>query len=725
MRKFILPALLWICFWVVLASRHVPPTVPTRAEVVWPPSEVFRDCLNLAPNSMCESLGPVSSDPHGPWSVEELERRPDALAHLRVCNMVKHNAPLPALAQNPQIELQEHRFHPLDGLSSPGEVERIRGLFERLQELKSPLAVEVEHWLARHCAEFRPVLLKHLDDPSNREWLRDLEALVQNPDAQSRAVVERLAQHSHPEVRRKASIAGWVLDPSDLRLREQVLSLSSTSIWARRALLTHGPLPLRRQYLLHMLDSSERIHLGGLILEPSLQEEAEEVLRKTPFVSPSRRSVNALSLLSWQPLDSRKRELFRPFLSRADWLTDWRIGDLLPVLWADPEARQWPEWEALWKTRPALLSELEMTEAEERKYLSALRELDRLKKHDAWTARAFCRQGLITPERAISLWLGPDEGEVNMTWKESRMLGDPLAEAVTPEMVKAILVQVARWIAQGDPRGPKIWKIMAASPRLQPWLMEFAVQRLAQEQFDGTTLKVLCSNGIQEFASEIRAIRQGSGASAGIAAALLGEQVLDHPSPVFLAYHLLAHLTLKNQELPLLQVYQIQEGAPSPLFQAAQAYLEANPKEQAQELVKRRGGRLIHVRKFGDLDRTLVNRLSLELLDSDGPGAIYAWQLERTHVIVRIFPGKATLSKLEFFSVERLRRDLSLVEIGYLQSLQQPAPPRYRDLSGERGFLVKLTPEGSWSFDLSQTSIESEATRLGIVEKLNEIALGP
>lgn len=677
--KICLLLLLWIAFWAGLSLRQVPTPVATTVtasrSAVWPSARLWQLMLERRPDSFFtnperDKLGRLHQD----WTPERISKHPYLLPHLEQC----HEEEVSSLAQlasgRKRLTGSDRYFsHPLaDVQLTPAEI-------AAYEELLPGLPAEPQEGLNRVLNRLKPdrikALLEQFERPDNPDWWLDAEALSR---LGSRRGLEKILSSPNPGVRSLAPVLEWLRTPEDAKLWKAALKVALEQgpgqPWARARLIQFGPEPLR------IRACTELVRKAPFWIPTGARGLAEWGWRWVEKGSPSLEARQILRGMLGQPLSPKRQQQARRLVLDERWPADLRKMVALKLL-RDHPANLNARWLELW---PDLYSDLDLHQGKGPAYQRALDELDRRHEYTGNIPERLWLAGRLTSARARKVLSG------SLTLSQGDM---GLSSALGQKVPSGLLVELLGEDGDGE-WAEHVWTdAVKQDQRIDQALLA----RLGRGQFqDYFTIELLMRPGIRYERALLEAIRKQGGGPGGLASALLGKLELGGGDANFLACHLMAHLYLKHDNLPVERVSELQEGAPSRLFQAAQAYLEASEDPLAAPLLRKRGGRLLIIdRQASCRWLSWLPTLRQEVLQRQTP--ILAWsdfdevRSEVRGNQLRVIRGAET----------RIRM-LSASEMDFLRQLHNPGAFKpHTGYGAHSQTLVSLTPQGGWALNPS------------------------
>lgn len=693
--------LLWIAFWTCLSLRHVrppaTPQAPWQQHPAWPPAKLWKELLDNRPSSFVPRLGEGDlANPHVGWTPQRLRKHPYLLLHAEECHLEEISTWEQLATGRKKLSGSTRYYsHPLsDVRQGPAEIAAYEKLLTDLQP-------EPREALTRALNRVNPArreqLLAQLDRPDNPDWWLDAEALTR---LGSRRGLEKILASPNPEVRSLAPLLDWLSAPEDTSrwraARKLALEAGPAQQWAKARLIQFGPESLRIRAYTELIAP-----FYSLVREdaPGLQEWGWRRIEKGPTSPEAQQVLTGMLAQPWSP--ERQRRARRLVLDRR-WPANMRKAVATKLLQENP-ANLAPKWLELW---PELWSVVPVGYGEGAAYRKALTGLARRHYFEGNILERLWLAGWLTPakaRRAMKSDSGASQEEMN------------LDAALRQRMPSSLLAQLL------DEEGDEGWtsQLWPHSIKQDARVDRAALARLGRAKFgDYLTIELLFRPESRFDPKTLAALRDQGGGPGGVASALMGKVELDGGDPNFLACHLIAHLYLKHENLPVARVYELQEGAPARLFQAAQAYLEASPDPLAALLLKKRGGRVLPIEgqawcRWLDW----LPALRREALEQQT--TILAWS-DQDEVRSEVRGSQLRVIR----GAETRIRQLTAQELDFLQQLQKPAPARpCTGLVKHSQTLVYLAPQGGWALSLGTLPPDHPGRKWG--QALWEISQNP
>ncbi len=518
------------------------------------------------------------------------------------------------------------------------------------------------------------VLARNLSLPENRDWWLDLNALMRCRPRAARKFLQELARSRNPQLVQLGIAGLWRLNPDDELLWRQVLDWTETVCegdvyWWSYAALREDT------------DSGRRAMVRSRWIES--EEEAREVLRERPLgKNPSQRQRSAVEmLLRAQFLDDETMDLLAPQMAQLNWLGSESLAKILntasPNWGGEGLPKESPHVEVAVKRireNPARfcplvfgLGEKHLRELEPR-----LREVWRQCPEDPELFEALSRCPLTPGQRLADLltYCSHESVVPSDFW----ILHWEFPEKLAPELWKFL---------DSQPRSQVVERMQRLAP-LRPRAQ--AVERLAAGHLDLALFRALLTDTSLDAAHQklLGEVSQRQDALGGVASAMLERKDwAESASASFLTYYIATSLYRRHTGLSPQVLFRLQEGAPSELFQAAQAYLEADPQVLARDLASRRG-RVVNVPGRGmRVERAWEQPYLAEFLRPQAPDRLMVlrgWFGGDLVVRVGSSGGSFTITAGED-QVERTR-SLSATELAALANLPLSPPNPLGGLNG-------------------------------------------
>lgn len=269
----------------------------------------------------------------------------------------------------------------------------------------------------------------------------------------------------------------------------------------------------------------------------------------------------------------------------------------------------------------------------------------------------------------------------------------------------------------------RCWQALAGQG--SAWLAPIALEQLAQGNIDRAGVNWLVNHPASRAELEAIAEKGGEGA-AGVASALLRRDGRALESRAELAFFLATSQLMRRTDLDPQWVFEQQENASSDLFRAAQCFLEASGSPRARQLVRARGGRLLHI--SGDCISVCPaweTQLAGELLKPDGPSAIYALSNgERPGAAVRLLNGEARYQAPISDGQGTVSRTLTDAERRQLFSCRLDRP-HSRDSEYDNSGYLQLNRGGGMRIRFSVDVNEQEPRHRAITRLFEQLAQAP
>lgn len=671
--------LLWLAFWACLSLRHVPPPAVAKAPVcrqpVWPSPELWQELVERRPSSFVQYPGDDDgSRRHSDWTPLRVKKQPYLLRHAEQCHL-ETAATWEQLASGRRRLADSTRYysHPLSDVRlMPSEIAAYEELLTRLEPEPREALVKA---LNRIDPDRMSQLLAQFERSDSPDWWLDAEALSRMGN---RRGLERILASKNPDIRSLAPVLEWLTDPEDARrwraAMQVALQEGPAQKWASARMLQFGPETLRIRAYTELIRSNPYLDTAGAA---GLEEWGWRMVEKDWTRPEAQQVVKRMLGRPWSA--TRQRQARRMVLDQG-WPSELRKSVASKLLSENP-ANLAPKWLELW---PNLWGDLPIGYGHGPAYRKALAALDRSHYYQGNLPERLWLAGLLTPARVKKAMRdGSDLSQEEMG----------LSSALRDKMPSSLLARLL------EEEGSDDWTrhFWQCSVKQDAGIDRSLLARLGRGHFsDYFTMELLFRRESRFDPKTLAAIRERGGGPGGIAAALMGKIDLGDSDANFLACHLIAHLYLKHDNLPLERVCELQEGAPARLFQAAQAYLEASSDPLAARLVRKRGGRILTVEGQA-LCRWLdwLPPLRREVLERQTPILAWADALDvRSEVRgsqLRIVRGAET-------RIRQLTND----ELAFLKQLQKPVLVRpYAGYASHFETLLYLAPQGGWALNLA------------------------
>lgn len=535
------------------------------------------------------------------------------------------------------------------------ELERFPGLQPEF-EYNIGQDVPVQAWQRRREERVQRALGR-LNRPDNREWWPDLEVLLQRRPGAARPLLKRLLQSRNPQLVSLAKANLWRVDRKDARLWQAALETTEALVegdvyWKSRWALVTDPHETHRAIACRALVEGPEVALA--------------ILRERPLgQNPDRRQRRAVKLLLRSSvLDDATVDLLAPQFSNLGWLSWDETAKLLGQLAVRSDQPEGPQLDLalqLMEKDPFVFCPL--VNALESRQLGKMEPLLRHaweQSPEDWDLLKALNRCQSSPQQQVA-----DLREFCRSRGQIRELG-----RLYPQTNQAKL-----WAAlDEEPPSPTLDRMEALLP---PRPRQQSVERLRAGYLDLALFQALMVDQPldQRHQQMLEEVSQRSDAAGGVAAALVGRSDwAENRSSEFLAYFIATSLHRRQKGLDPQVLYRLQEGAPTELFQAIQAYLEADPSPMARKLASSRG-RLLQVNGRGlRTDKVWQQPYLAEFLGSPELERLLVLHDWDGDLVVRVGPQRATLTKGTTGSGLELRRDLSPAELKSVAGLPLSPP---------------------------------------------------